>query len=598
MGVGGMHDHQTPFFLFDLEKVRSRFRRLAEAFPGAQMYYAVKANNHDEVLKTLISCGSKFDVGSKHEAELLIDLGVSPHDMVFSAPIKLQSHIRDTHEMGVDKYVFDSENELAKLAMLAPGSKVMVRLAVDNKGSFFPLSMKFGAPPEQATSLLRVAGDMGLVPHGIAFHVGSQCVCKQTWRRAMESAAEVAAALRSDGVECRTLDIGGGFPIKYSEDVPPVEEIAAEVYELFNSHFPEETELIIEPGRYLVGESALLAATVIGRARRGDDDWLFLDASAFHGLLEAQQVKGRFPYPVKVTHNGHSKNKYVLSGPTCDPDDTILAEVWLPEVRVGDRLYILNTGAYSFVYATNFHGFAPPDIHFISADQSLETLWGEKQTDESLDPEYDEEKRYTFEHEGVVAKVYFGLQRVPGIWFEQLWNLYNESLHVEEAVQEQSCYNRDELIRALTDPDYCKAIMTIDNVPVALIMGTINLEKAAAAYLNTTFIRKRYPKEVQENRFCYLTCGCISPHLRQLGFIRNMVAVLVDAIRSKNWVLGGDVTDSRYFVPDLIEKISEEEGLPLKRQLLGTQLYYAFECVSKTVGLDAADIKDVTQVQN
>jgi len=66
-----MSDYQTPFFLFDLEKVRNRFRRLSEAFPGADTYYAVKANNHREVLKTLISCGSKFDIGSKHEAECL-----------------------------------------------------------------------------------------------------------------------------------------------------------------------------------------------------------------------------------------------------------------------------------------------------------------------------------------------------------------------------------------------------------------------------------------------------------------------------------------------------------------------------------------------
>jgi hypothetical protein len=393
----------------------------------------------------------------------------------------------------------------------------------------------------------------------------------------MESAAEVAAALRRDGVECQALDIGGGFPIKYSDDVPPIEEIANEVYEVFNARFPKETELLIEPGRCIVGESAVLASTVIGRARRGDEDWLFLDASAFHGLLEAQQVKGRFPYPVKVTHNGQEKKeKYVLSGPTCDPDDTILAEVWLPETRVGDKLYILNTGAYSFVYATNFHGFAPPDIHFISAGQSLETLWGEKQTAEGFKPQYDEEKRYVVEHEGQTAKVYFGIRKAPQRWIGPLWDLYRESLRIEEAIQEQLCFTQDEFNAALVDPDYVKAVMLLDDEPAAFIMGTNNLEKATDGYINPAFIRKRFPEETKEGRFYYMPCVFTSPRLRHIGFLRQMVVALVDAIREKRWVLSLDVSDSRLFLPDVLVNIGAEEGLTIDKHLLGTQSYFAF----------------------
>jgi ornithine decarboxylase len=571
-----MSEYQTPFFLFDLEKVRYRYSRMSEAFPGAAIYYAVKANNHGEVLKTLVSAGSKFDIGSKHEAELILDLGVDPKDMIFSAPIKLHSHIRDTFEMGLDHFVFDSEDELGKLALLAPGSKVMVRLAVDNKGSFFPLSTKFGAPPEQAASLLRAAGELGLVPNGIAFHVGSQCSCQQTWRRAMESAAEVNEALARDGVNCPALDIGGGFPIKYSDDVPSIEEIAHEIYDVFESRFPSDTKLIIEPGRYLVGESAVLASTVIGRARRADKNWLFLDASAFHGLLEAQQFNGRFPYPVKTLINGQEKKKYVLSGPTCDPDDTILAEVWLPEVKVGDKLYILNTGAYSFVYATNFHGFAPPDIHFISKDGELESLWGDQPSAEGPTPEYDEEKLYVYEHDGEVGKVYHGIRNTPEKWLAPLWEIYHDSLHTEESIQDQSCYDRAAFLAALSDPDYYKDVLVVDDEPVALMMGTNNLEKAAVAYINPEFLRKRFPKEVDEGRFWYITSLFVSSRLRNLGFVRNMFVAMMNCIRDKNWVYGGDFTESRLFVPDMIERISEEIGMPLKAHKLGSQSYFAF----------------------
>lgn len=575
-----MAEYQTPFFLFDLAKVRKRYERLSAAFPGASVFYAVKANNHKEVLGTIASAGSKFDIGSKHEAELILSLGIEPRDVVFSAPIKLQSHIRDTFNMGIDLFVMDSEEELAKLALLAPGSRVMVRLAVENEGSFFPLSMKFGAPPEHAASLLKDALELGLTPYGIAFHVGSQCTRKETWREAMEASADLMDALEDQGVLCEALDIGGGFPIKYDKDVPSIEEIAGEIFDVFERRFSPETKLILEPGRYLVGESAVLTSTVIGRARRGDEDWLFLDASAFHGLLEAQQVKGRFPYPVRTSRNGTARKKFVLSGPTCDPDDTILAEVWLPDLKIGDRVHILNTGAYSFVYATNFHGFSAPEIYFLSDEGSLEELWSAKPAPEVFQPEYDEEKRYVCEHAGEMGKVYFGIRNTPEAWFEPLWQLYDESLHMEEAVQEQSCYDRASFDDALVSSDYNKTILTVNGEPVGLLMGTNNMEKAKAAYINPAFLRKRFPREIEDGRFWYITCLFVSPRLRNFGFVRQMVIASIEAIRERDYVLALDVTDTRSFVPQILEKLAAEERLPIEKQLLGTQSYYAFKCVS------------------
>jgi len=593
-----MSDYQTPFFLFDLGKVQSRYRRISETFPGASIYYAEKANNHEEVLKTLISLGSKFDIGSRNEAQTVLNLGANPKDVIFSAPVKVQSHIRDTYDMGVNLFVFDSDEELAKLALLAPGSKVMVRLAVSNEGSFFPLSMKFGAPPAQAASLLLDARELGLQPHGIAFHVGSQCMRKETWREAMESSADVMATLEGQGLSCRALDIGGGFPIKYNEDVPSIEEIAEEVYTIFHDRFPSDMKLMIEPGRYVVGESAILVSTVIGRATRGEEEWVFLDASAFHGLLEAQQARGKFPYPTRISHNGHDKKKYVLSGPTCDPDDTILAEAWLPEVKIGDKIYILHTGAYSFVYATNFHGFAPPDIHMIGTGESLEHTYGERALEPKFVPEYDEEKRYVVEQDGEVAKVYFGIKQVPEKWISPLWELYEESFAMEESIQEQKCFDRESFAAALVDTDFVKGILAVDDVPVAFIMGITNVEKLTIGYLNPEFVRNRFPEASRESRFVYIPCLFMSPKLRNAGFVRQMVTALVDAVREKNWIISMDVCDSRWFIPEILEKISGEEGLPLEKHLLGTQSYYAFSSPEPEIKANPIVEVDLSQVRN
>ena len=359
-------NYSTPFFLFDLDRVRKKYEAISSAFPGAIIHYATKANNHREVLKTLISAGSRFEIGSKQEAEQMLALGVSPKDLIFSAPVKLPSHIRDTYKMGLDLFVFDSEEELRKLAILAPKSRVLLRLSVGNEGSLFPMGLKFGAPAEQALSLMQEALNQGLLPHGLAFHVGSQCTRKETWLEALETSSRVWGTLEAEGISMSCMNIGGGFPIQYINEVPSIDEIAQDVRKAITTSFPSGTELILEPGRYLVGDSAMLVSTVIGQAERNGQNWLYIDASAFHGLMEALQVRGEFPYLVKTAKDGQSKEPYVLTGPTCDSDDTILNEVWLPEMQVGDRLNIMNTGAYSFVYSSNFHGFTTPDIYCVS----------------------------------------------------------------------------------------------------------------------------------------------------------------------------------------------------------------------------------------
>ena len=376
-----MSSYSTPFFLFDLDRIRVKYDEMSRAFPGASIHYAVKANNNKQVLLTLISAGSKFEVGSKQEAEMMMELGVPPGHLIFSAPVKLPSHIRDTYQEGVDLFAFDSEEELNKLALLAPGSRVLLRLAVGNEGSLFPLSLKFGVPPEEALYLMERARDLGLYPYGLAFHVGSQCERKETWREAMETSSEVWGILERKNIALQCLNIGGGFPISYIHKAPSIEEIACEVLKVLNDKFPSEVKLIIEPGRYIVGEAAILVSTVIGKARRGDKNWLYLDVGAINGLFEAIQVEGEFLYRVKTTHSERPEKQYVLAGPTCDPDDNIRNEVWLPEVEVGDKVDILNTGAYSFVYASSFSGFSVPEIRFTSERKEI--------TDRGVEKEYE-----------------------------------------------------------------------------------------------------------------------------------------------------------------------------------------------------------------
>ncbi|HLH26340.1 MAG TPA: type III PLP-dependent enzyme [Chloroflexota bacterium] len=350
----------TPVLLLDRATLRRAYGRLRAALPEADCYYAVKANPHPEVLRTLAALGSGFEVSSHVELRAVRDLGVPASRVMSSNPIKAVPFIQAAYAAGVDRFAVDSRAELIKLAHHAPGSRVYVRLTVDNSGSEWPLAKKYGAGGADAVQLLREARAFGLQPYGLTFHVGSQCLDKESWSSALMLCHEIWRELAADGIALQMLSLGGGFPVRHTRPVPSVEEIGRETMRVVRSLFPaDELELTVEPGRALVGDAAMLVATVIGQATRGKERWLYLDAGVFNALLEA--IQG-FRYQIRTERTGPPRH-YVLAGPSCDSVDTIATDVSLPELSVGDRVYFLNAGAYTLSYASSFNGFEPPAVH-------------------------------------------------------------------------------------------------------------------------------------------------------------------------------------------------------------------------------------------
>ncbi len=350
----------TPVLLLDRATVRRAYGRLHAALPQADCYYAVKANPHPEVLRTLAGLGSGFEVSSLVELRAVLDLGVPASRVMSSNPIKAVPFIQAAFMAGVDRYAVDSRAELIKLAHHAPGSRVYIRLTVDNSGSEWPLAKKYGAGGGDAVQLLREARAFGLRPYGLTFHVGSQCLDKESWSSALMLCHEIWRELAADGIELEMLSLGGGFPVRHTRPVPSVEEIGRETMRVVAGLFPlDRIELTVEPGRALVGDAAMLIASVIGQATRGKERWLYLDAGVFNALLEA--IQG-FRYQIRTERTGPPR-PYVLAGPSCDSVDTIAQEVMLPELSVGDRVYFLNAGAYTLSYASSFNGFEPPAVY-------------------------------------------------------------------------------------------------------------------------------------------------------------------------------------------------------------------------------------------
>jgi ornithine decarboxylase len=348
----------TPFLLVDLERVQANYRRLAGAFDNARVYYAVKANPHSAVLRALAEAGCGFEISSDGELDLIEALD-RPVPIVSSNPIKTDQFIARTARAGVEGFAVDSIEEVEKVARAAPGAAVYVRLLVDNSGSEWPLARKYGVGPSDATDLLVRASALGLRPRGTTFHVGSQCRVSASWDDALAVTAEVWNAVGQRGIELDLLGIGGGFPVQHTRPIPVLSEIVNVVRRGVAERFPAGVELTLEPGRGIVGDAALLGASVIGKARRGAEQWVYLDVGVFNGLMEA--IEG-FSYEVVASTDG-PRQSVVLAGPSCDSVDVISDSIALPPVDVGDRVYVLNAGAYTLSYASHFNGWPPPTVH-------------------------------------------------------------------------------------------------------------------------------------------------------------------------------------------------------------------------------------------
>ena len=363
-------DRATPYLVCDLETIRDRYRAFGEALPGFECYYALKCNSLPEVLETLHRVGSHFEVASLGELQLLAAHGVDPADVLYSNPVKPPSHIAAMHAEGVWRYAFDSDAELYKLARHAPGCAVYLRVRVDDSTSVFPLSHKFGVEPEQARSLISLARRLGLHPYGATFHVGSQCTETDAWEQAIVSIGAMLRDLQTDRVRLDFLNVSGGFPARYAEPVPTIEEIGAVISSAIEDHLPYlPPHLAAEPGRFVVAESSVLVSSVLGREVRSGESWVYLDVGAYNGLIETKQTRNEWRYPVWSSRKDHSAaphDLFTVTGPTCDSSDTLFIGMPLPStIEVDDHLYIGSTGAYTLSYASSFNGFPPPSVLFV-----------------------------------------------------------------------------------------------------------------------------------------------------------------------------------------------------------------------------------------
>ncbi len=355
----------TPFLVVDLDVVRAQHRRLAATMPFAEIFYAVKANPAPEILSALAELGVGFDLASDGEIERCASLEIASSRFSFGNTIKRECDIARAHALGVRLFAFDSEGEVDKLARAAPGAEVFCRLAVPARGAEWPLTRKFGCHAEWAADLLIRARGRGLKPVGVSFHVGSQQTEPEAWHAAISTAHGVFRNCARNGLALDLLNLGGGLPAHYRSAVPPLARYAETIEASLRAGFGQSRpRIIIEPGRYMVGDAGLLRTQVLLIARKSRHTWsrwVYLDAGRYNGLPET--LDERIRYRLRIAKGGGPLGPVILAGPTCDSADVLYerAGYELPlDLAIGDTVDFLSAGAYTASYASvEFNGFAP-----------------------------------------------------------------------------------------------------------------------------------------------------------------------------------------------------------------------------------------------
>jgi len=348
----------TPCLLVDKEKVREKVSLIGRGIRNAKVFYALKANPDMDIASFLQDEQDLgYEISSEGELNLLASVGVGAERIISSNPVKSEKFLQAAFAYGVRRFAFDSSLEVDKMARLAPGASVYVRLSVPNEGSEWPLSRKFGAELEEALGLLSLAREKGLDPIGITFHVGSQCTNLYNWNIALDKAKILWDRALVQGIALRILNIGGGYPINYTRAVLGIETIEENIDKLIREKFPPDVEVHIEPGRAVVGDAGILVASVIGKAKRRDENWLYIDVGVFNGLMESV---GGIRYTYLVESSKGMRRNWVLGGPSCDSFDVIDKNVVLWEPDLNNLLLILSGGAYTVSYASEFNGFSIP----------------------------------------------------------------------------------------------------------------------------------------------------------------------------------------------------------------------------------------------
>jgi diaminopimelate decarboxylase len=364
----------TPLYVYSVAALWRQYLTLEKSLhglsSGALICYALKANANPAIGRLLASWGAGVDVVSGGELYLAGRMGFSPDKTVFAGVGKTRREMAEALAAGIRAFHVESEMEVSVLAEVAAEMRkvapVAVRVNPDvDAGTHRHITTgtrrnKFGVPPEGALDIMRQARKSPyLEPVGLHAHVGSQLLRVEPMLESVRCLLRLWDTLAAEGIRLRELDIGGGLGIPYRPDDAPEGPgaLAAGLRPLLEGR---DLELVLEPGRYLVGPAGALLTTVLYMKETGDGQALAVVDAGMNDLIRPALYEAWHPvWPAEEAQAGAGKPIDIV-GPVCESADVLAHDRTLGDVKPGDVLAIGQAGAYGFSMASQYNGRPRP----------------------------------------------------------------------------------------------------------------------------------------------------------------------------------------------------------------------------------------------
>jgi diaminopimelate decarboxylase len=359
--------HGTPLYVYSTATLTRHWKVLHRSLAGVPhlVCYAVKANSNLAVLSLFARLGSGFDIVSGGELYRVLKAGGDPRKVVFSGVGKRDDELAFALEAGVRVVDVESAPELARVSIVARrmGRRAPIALRVnpDVDPKTHPYistglrESKFGVTVDEARRLYPIAAeDPALEVKGIACHIGSQITTLRPFVDAVGRVLALARDLEKQGIALRHVDVGGGLGIPYGEgDAPPHPDAYGAAIKKALARFPGE--VILEPGRVLVGNAGVLLTRVLYVKRSGRKTFVVVDA-AMNDLVRPSFYDAHHEVePVGAPRAGAREIVCDVVGPICESSDFLARRRRMPEPRPGDLLAVRSAGAYGFAMSSNYN---------------------------------------------------------------------------------------------------------------------------------------------------------------------------------------------------------------------------------------------------
>ena len=358
----------TPFYLYSATAITENFLNLKKSLDGLEnlICYSVKANSNIAILKLLSQLGAGMDVVSVGEYLRAKLAGVPGEKIVFSGVGKRRDEISQVLVGGIKQFNVESEAELKVLNELSISlnkrTSITIRVNPDidakthEKISTGKKDNKFGIPINRAREVYLKASQMlGVKVVGVDVHIGSQLTDLEPFRMAFTKLAELVDNLIKDGHEIKCLDLGGGIGISYqktNDAQPSLQEYGQIIRETVGSL---RCEILVEPGRFIVGNAGILVSEIIYKKFGEDREFLIVD-SAMNDLIRPSLYAAYHEIlPIKKPNNSSSSACYDVVGPVCETGDTFATQRILTEMESGELLAFMSAGAYGSVMASEYN---------------------------------------------------------------------------------------------------------------------------------------------------------------------------------------------------------------------------------------------------